>query len=368
VRVAHVHKDVFPPIAAGIEVHMHSIRKALPDCAADVVACGRTRRTTIRSAYGGTEVKVAEFGRLLSMPIAPTFPLWVRRMSADVLHVHMPFPLGELAAARFDRRPLVVGYHADIVRQARLSSLYAPIQQACLKRASAIVVGTQRLADTSPALQPHRDKVHVVPYTVDADRFDTTRVPADAIAQVRERYGSPLVVAVGRLVYYKGFDTLIDAARELAGHVVIVGEGPLKVTLAQQAGGAAHVSLPGRLEEDELLALLAAANCFVMPSVNRAESFGIATLEAQAMGVPAVVTDVGTGTIEAIEPGRTGLVVAPADPRALAAAIRAILGDPERAREMGAAARDRVLARHVPSVQAAMLRPIYAAAMTHGTV
>jgi glycosyltransferase involved in cell wall biosynthesis len=99
-----------------------------------------------------------------------------------------------------------------------------------------------------------------------------------------------------------------------------------------------------------------------LPSTSRAESFGIATLEAQAMGVPAVVTDVGTGTIEAISPGETGLVVEPGDARALAAALDAVLADPERRGEMGKRARERAIARHSVAAAAQQLRGIYARA------
>ena len=104
--------------------------------------------------------------------------------------------------------------------------------------------------------------------------------------------------------------------------------------------------LAGAVDEDELVALLAAGDCFVMSSTSRAESFGIAVAEAQAMGLPAVVTDTGSGTVEAVEDGVTGIVVPPSDPAALAAGIRDLLADEERRRAMGAAARERAVALH----------------------
>jgi glycosyltransferase involved in cell wall biosynthesis len=141
---------------------------------------------------------------------------------------------------------------------------------------------------------------------------------------------------------------------------VIVGAGPLERRLRELAAGLANVHLAGPVSEDELREHLAAADCFAMASTSRAESFGLATLEAQAMGVPAVVTDVGTGTTEAIEPGETGLVVPPRSPADLRDAIAQVLADPGRAAAMGRAARERVVARHSLRDQAATMREIYA--------
>jgi rhamnosyl/mannosyltransferase len=114
-----------------------------------------------------------------------------------------------------------------------------------------------------------------------------------------------------------------------------------------------------RRSEAQLRTVLAAADCFVLPSVHRTESFGLATLEAQAMGVPAVVTDVGTGTVEAIEDGKTGIVVPPGDPRALAEGIRAILGDEARRRAMGTAGRERAIDRFSARTMAERLLTVY---------
>src|SRR5436189_223135 len=83
----------------------------------------------------------------------PTSPRWLRRLPSDIVHVHMPNPLGELSAllAAGDR-PLVFSYHADIVRQARFLPAYRRLVDACLNRAAAVVVGSRRVAESSPLL------------------------------------------------------------------------------------------------------------------------------------------------------------------------------------------------------------------------
>jgi glycosyltransferase involved in cell wall biosynthesis len=363
-RVVHVYKDVFPPIAGGIEKHIDLIRKALPDVHSDVLVCARSWKGSRNCSGTGMEVRVGELGpRVWSVPLAPTFARALREMEADVVHVHMPNPLGELATLMDRNRPVVCSYHADIVRQARVAPLYRRLLHACLKRASEIIVGSRRLAATSPFLGPYAGRAVVVPYFVDTDQFRASDVSRQERARLRARYDGPIVLTVARLVYYKGIDILIEAARSLPANVVIVGDGPLAGHLQRIARAVPNVHLVGQVSERDLLCYLAAADCFVLPSTSRAESFGISVLEAQAMGVPAVVTDVGTGTVEAIAPGETGLVVPPKDPTALAVAITEILSDPVRSEQMGQLARERTLALHSVKPAATRLREIYGRAV-----
>jgi glycosyltransferase involved in cell wall biosynthesis len=367
-HVLHVYKDVYPTITGGIERHIDDLRRALPDVRSDVLVCSRSRSTTEIETPHGTEIRVAEFGRILSAPIAPLFPFALRRRGADLIHVHMPNPTGEASALLARREiPLVASHHADIVRQNALRPLYAPLVNRLLRRAGAIVVGAHATARQSEFLAHHREKIRVIPYGVDTDRFDAERVDPERVAAIRDDLGSPLVAATGRLVYYKGFDVLIDAAREMDASVVIIGGGPLEAELRAKAAPHPRITITGPVSEQRLVELLAAADCFVLPSTSRAESFGIATVEAQAMGLPAIVTDVGTGTTEAIEPGTTGLVIRPRDVEALRAAIELLLGDDDQRIRMGAAARERASTSLSLTAMAESFRSLYAEILTFGT-
>ncbi len=341
-RVLHVYKDVHPDVPGGIERHIDDLRRNVPGVVGSVLICSRRRQTYIRPVEHGVEVAVGELGRALSVPLAPTFPLWLRRIPTDLVHLHLPNPTGEVATLIMKPEvPIVASYHADIVRQAALLPAYQPVVDRVLRRSAAIVCGTHALADSSPLLGAHRHRIQVIPYGVDVQRFSPEAADPEAVAELRRRFRPPLVVATGRLVYYKGFDRLIRAADRLEATVLIVGGGPLEAELEVLAGETSHAHLLRGVSDGELRDVLAAADVFVLPSVNRAESFGISTLEAQAMGVAAVVTDVGTGTIEAIDSGRTGLVVAPDDEDALVGAISRLLSDDALRGSMAGAARAR---------------------------
>ena len=363
IRVVHVYKDVYPPVVGGIERQIDSLRLALPDIQQDVIACSRTTRTVRRrrSSPRGEELLVAELGRVLSVPISPGFPLHTSRYGAGaIVHVHMPNPLGELSALLTRRRAgLVATYHADIVRQARYLAAYEPLMHRCLRACDRVIVASDRLASESPILTRSGVETTVVPYGLEARPW--AEPDPDEVAALSRRHG-PHVLAAGRLVYYKGFDRLIDVAANIPWRIVIVGDGPERTALEDRIrrnGLEDKVHLAGYVPDEQLAAHLAAADMFVLPSVNRAEAFGIALLEAQAAGLPVIVTDTGAGTVEAFSPGESGLLVPPDDRHALASAVnRLIADDTERAR-MGRAGRDLVREKHSLEVLAGRMREVY---------
>lgn len=366
-RVLHVYKDVYPPVAGGIERHIDAIRRAVPGRRHDVIVCARRLRTTRAWTPYGMEVRVAELGRLLSAPLAPGFPRQVRRAARGALvHLHMPNPTGEVALGAVPgRTPVVASYHCDIFRQRALLPLYGPLVVACLRRADAVVVGSEGLARSSPLVRRAGVATTLVPYAVDVASWEAGTVPAAEIAALRERYGGRFVVAVGRLVSYKGFDRLIGLAPRLTVPLVVVGDGPLRPeleALVARLGLTDRVHLAGRVSDAGLAAHLAAAETFVMASVNRAESFGVATLEAQAAGLPVVATDVGTGTNEAFAPGTSGLLVPADDDDALVAALNELAASQERRTAMGAAGRRRVEERNSLAALGPAMERVYAQA------
>jgi glycosyltransferase involved in cell wall biosynthesis len=363
-RILHVYKDVYPPVAGGIERHIDCIRRAIPEAQHDVLVCSREPRTRLRETSCGTEVLVGEFGRVLSTPIAATFAYWLARMARGaVVHLHMPQPVAELSCL-FARRgaPMIATYHADIFRQRWLLFAYRPLVVRCLRAADVVVTASDALRDKSPLITAAGVTPVVVPYGIDVDRWHQRCVDAEAVARIRDRYGERHVLAVGRLVPYKGFDRLVAVADDLEAPLVIVGDGVSRIDLENQIREGRledRVHLAGRVDDETLCAHFAAASVFVLPSWNRAEAFGIVLLEAQAAGLPVVATDVGTGTVEALVPGETGLVVEPHDPRAVVRALNDLLRDPKRAAAMGRAGREWVLRNHSLQSLAHALLPLY---------
>jgi rhamnosyl/mannosyltransferase len=238
-------------------------------------------------------------------------------------------------------------YHSDIVRQRNLLRLYRPLLRRTLARAERIIATSPQYIAGSSALRPHRDRCAVVPLSADIERF--AQPDPLQVAQFRARYPGPLLLFVGRLRYYKGLHFLLQALPLLQtpARLLIVGTGPEAAHLRDLAG---QLGIPDRVEflgdvaDTDLPLVYTTADAFVLPSHLRSEAFGIVQVEAQAAGLPVVCCEVGTGTSYVTQHGRTGFVVPPADPPALARAIEVLLANPDLARRMGAAGRARAQA------------------------
>jgi glycosyltransferase involved in cell wall biosynthesis len=162
------------------------------------------------------------------------------------------------------------------------------------------------------------------------------------------------LLALGRLVGTKGFAVLLEACRvlkdaEVDFHLTLAGsgaEGGRLRRLARNLGLASRVSFPGFIPYDRVGGLFQETDVFIMPSIiaksgNR-DGLPTVILEALLHRVPVVATDVA-GIGEVIEPGKTGLLVPPTDPAALAAAVLQLFGNRDAALEMAARGRARVL-------------------------
>jgi rhamnosyl/mannosyltransferase len=143
--------------------------------------------------------------------------------------------------------------------------------------------------------------------------------------------GAFVVLVVGRLVYYKGIDVLLDAL-SMTRHMrlVVAGDGPLRARLEARSaalGVADRIKWLGTVTDDELVGAFSAADVFVLPSVARSEAFGLVQVEAMAAGLPVVSTRLGTSVEIVNVDGSTGIVVEPNVPATLADAIQTIADD-----------------------------------------
>jgi glycosyltransferase involved in cell wall biosynthesis len=294
-----------------------------------------------------------------------------RAQHATVMHGHWVIPGGVMAALAARRLPLVISLHGSDVFIAERHVLAGRAARAVFHRASWVTAPSDDLRLRAEAIGADPARSETVPYGVDAARFAPS---AETRAAVRRELGlgadTPLVFTAGRLVSKKGFEYLIDAARTLATNmpalrVAIAGDGDLRDALAARAGGAAQILWLGRQPQDRIGRLSAAADVIAVPSIRdeagNVDGLPNFALEALASATPVVASTAG-GLPQAIVDGVTGRLVPERDAAALAAAISELLGQPETARRMGAAARDAVTrnfgwARVAERFEAAYNRP-----------
>jgi rhamnosyl/mannosyltransferase len=288
-------------------------------------------------------------GLFAGTAICPTMPLWARRLYReqrfDIAHLHFPDPMSHLAAVALPPQvKIVISWHSDIIRQKRLLELYRPFLDRIVARADAIVGATPRHFSSSTQLGACSDpgRLQVVPYGIDFTPFETAAATAAGV-ELKRASGRRLVIfAIGRHVYYKGFEFLVRAMRDVRDDATLVlgGTGPLSEPLKELAsslGLAGRIVFPGRIADDALPAYYHAADVFCLPSVEQSEAFGLVQIEAMACRKPVISCELGNGVSYVNRDGVTGLVVPPADPHALAIALNRLLDDGALRGRMGEA-------------------------------
>jgi rhamnosyl/mannosyltransferase len=239
------------------------------------------------------------------------------------------------------RKPTLVTYHSDIVRQRRLLLLYKPLMFRFLDSVTHIVATSPNYLQSSSVLQRYRHKVSVIPICVRP--LSAEPASAEAVSGWRQRLGDRFFLFLGALRYYKGLPFLIDAAQRTGYPVAIAGAGEMSSYLAQEVGRRrlTNVHLLGEQSEADKFALLDACYAFVFPSHLRSEAFGVALLEAAEFSRPMISCEIGTGTSYVNVDCETGRVVPPANALALASAMTHLWENPELASEFGIRARQR---------------------------
>lgn len=252
---------------------------------------------------------------------------------SDIVHIHMPFPLADLACLLSGYKgKVILWWHSDIVRQKAFMPLYKPLMNWLLRRANRIIVATQGHVRGSNYLVPFSEKCVVIPFAADAQLLkDAKNYLATKQDPAFPKHPFQFLF-IGRLVGYKGCDVLLDAfARLPQGHLTIAGDGPMRNLLIEQAR---QLKIPDRvtflktLNEKEKYQIYRDCDVFVLPSVSKNEAFGLVQLEAMAYGKPVINTQLDSGVPEVSLHNVTGLTVPPGDPVQLAEAMEQLMKNP----------------------------------------
>lgn len=342
IRVLHVGK-YYPPFHGGMESHLETLSNELNQMVdLEVIVANTSWRTANEIVDGIKVTRVGKLFDLQSAPICRDLVREIRRAKSDIIHLHWPNPSAVLAyLASGHRGRLIITYHSDVVRQRTLAAAFTPVLRAALKRAAAIIVSSPNYIDGSYVLPEFRERCRVIPFGVSGDYF--AQVDAHAVNRIRDEYGPRIVLGVGRMVHYKGFEHLVRAMTEVDAQLLLIGKGHLREPLSQLA---ADIGVSGRVtflsEVNDIRPYYQAADIFALSSVMRSEAFGIVQLEAMACGIPVINTQLDSGVTFVSPHGVSGLTVPPSDSRALGRAINELLDRPDWRAELGANARRRV--------------------------
>ncbi len=331
------------PHYGGIETHLRELCMGLSSVVDVDVLVSNTNREYVQENDGDIRVtRIPTFARVASAPLSPSLLRMLRESPADLVHLHLPNPPAVIAYLLSGHRgKLVVSVLSDIVRQKWIAKILNPTLSALLHRADAIISLSPNHVEHSPVLRHFPEKCHVIPHGIAYENYD--HADPVQVAGIRNRYRGPIVLAVGRMVYYKGFEYLVRAMRKIDAHLLLIGDGPMREELelmAITAGVRNKISFLGNVAD--LVPYYHACDVFALPSIARSEAFGIVQLEAMACGKPVVNTQLPSGVPWVSQNSVTGITVPPCDSDALAEAVSLLIAQPALAARYGQAARKRV--------------------------
>lgn len=353
----------------GVERHVSLLGQGLARQGVDVVnlvaASGRVGADETQGRY--RLVQATSFGLAYGTALSPALLLKAlalhREQPFDLFHLHFPDPLSHLTSMVLPEHvPRVITWHSDIIRQKRMLSLYRPFLSRIARQADALVAATQAHFDSSTQIPDDIPlaRRHIIPYGLDYTQLKLNVRTTALRDELRSRsHGRGLVFALGRHVYYKGFEVLIDALQYTEVFLILGGDGPLRIQLEQKVASMGlndRVFFSGRILEEDLAAYFHACDVFCLPSVEPSEAFGLVQLEAMACGKPVICTQLNNGVNVVNVHGKTGFAVPVRDPLALGDCLTRLLKDDALRHLLGAQALSRSELYSVPAMTASHIR------------
>lgn len=371
-KILQTNKAYYPKVG-GIETTITTLSEGLVKKYGEdvsVLTCNENYHLkTVEKVINEVKVKyVPTYGFLSSLPLSPGYFKSIMEYSGDILHIHEPFPLADLSVLLFSRLKrnfsrIVVSWHSDIIRQKWALSVYKKYLFEFLKIADKIIVSNPNLIENSDFLPFFRDKIEVIPIGVNLDWVDSCQESNCLAERIRRYNKSPLVLFVGRLVYYKGLEFLIDAINLIPNvSLVIIGSGPLRDKLIKKINElnlASRIKIVPEVDEKKLHSYYKACDLFVLPSVEKSETYGIVQIEAMACGKPTICTEIGTGTTFVNQNEVTGLVVPPRNIELLAEAINKLIINKEMGKQLGNQGKERALKEFTSEIMVSKTYKVY---------
>lgn len=329
----------FYPVLGGVEKVMFDLTVGLSETGLSEEGVECDMMCAASDGRRGTEViRLNPHGRILchrtlieaaKTTIAPSMVTRLRRIAKDydIIHIHHPDPMAAMALRLSGYKgKVVLHWHSDILSQKALLRFYLSIQNWLIKRADTIVGTTPVYLAESPYLQGVQEKCRCIPIGIEPVISDSAREQ-----EIRNEYsGRRIIFSLGRLVEYKGYRYLIEAAKYLDDSFMILigGGGPLRESLQREIdelGVGSRVKLLGKVPQEDLASYYGACELFCMSSVMKTEAFGIVQIEAMSAGRPVIATKIPESGVSWVnEDGVSGINVEPCDSKAIAEAIRTI--------------------------------------------
>ena len=366
--ILHIAKYYYP-YNGGIEAVTRQLVEGLTDYR-NIVICFSSDRETVEELINGVKVyRIGVQATVLSQAISLQYGKKLRKLMKmyhpDLVHLHAPNPFVYPIVLRAlpKQTMLVLHWHSDILSKGIFYHLVLPWENRVLHRADLVLATSPVYIEHSPQLKRVQNKVRILPNGILVDDFILHKGDEKRIANIRKNYSDkPLVLFVGRHIPYKGIEHLIRAERYIKQDVqiLIAGTGPETEYYRRLAEGHDRITFLGRLSSNDVRCYYRAADIFAFPSVNKAEAFGVALVEAMyCEAVPITFTIPGSGVNWVSVNGETGIEVPLADAVAFAKAVDTLVSNNKLREQYAHAAKNRVEEMFTDAVVLETARAIY---------
>lgn len=332
----------FYPIKGGVEKVMYDLLIGLSQrsitcdmlCASSEILSTNNQITPNKFSEIFVEPSINEIAKT---KISPALISKLRKICSnyDIIHLHHPDPMSALALFLSGYRgKVILHWHSDILAQKVLLRFYKPLQTWILKRADLILTTSPNYLEQSKYLTKYKKKSDILPIGISDISKDYNVEKSEHIKQ--QYKDKKIIFSLGRLVTYKGFEYLINAAEYLPEDYVILigGEGPLKQHLQDiinQKQLNSKVCLLGYLDDVDVFSYYKACDLYCLSSIEKTEAFAIVQIEAMSFSKPIVATEIfGSGVSWVNKNGYSGINVPPKNSQKLSLAIIEILQNKDR--------------------------------------
>ena len=333
-KVVQINKLYFPWLG-GVETVVKQIAEgiAIKGVDSQVIAVNgkKEKKASVSKLNNVTVVKSKLNFFFGAQPVSFSLIKILKKSEADIIHLHLPNPFGVFCyLLSKPKGKLLITYHSDIVKQRVLKFFYKPLLNIILKKADKIVATSQNLVNSSLILTKYKEKIVIIPLGINPEDYT---IDEEILSEMKIKYGERFLLAIGRLVEYKGFEYLLKALPKVPDEkLYIIGDGKLKDHLNEiikDKGLNERVTILKPFPFENLKAMMKLSKMFIFPSISNNEAFGIVQLEAMYFGNPVVSSDLPTGVTFVNQHEKTGLVTRKCDSDSIASAINKLLNEPE---------------------------------------
>ena len=363
----------FYPHQGGTEEYSKICAHALSEIADVHVVCfGESAKTTYEVIDGINVVRCGRIAEIMSQPISFAMISELRRLKPDLILYNSPNYVGACAILLASpKSKIIVVHHSDVFGRKLVRDIAHPFHLAVLKRSDAVIVNSLRNVKSAIDLPSSDIPVVSIPLGLseaDYDIDDEIRAEAEAL---RNRLPCKFIAGfIGRHVRYKGLNLIIEAiAKTEDTGCLIVGDGPKRAEaerLAESLGISDRVLFLGTVDHREKLISLQAMDVLLLPSIDKAEAFGLVQIEAQFLEKPVIFSDLPTGVRDITIPNLSGLMVETGDIDSLVDALNRLSRDPAASHQMGVEGRKIALNKFTDKVFGARLNKLVTDSLNGG--